>query len=216
VPFENVKQTMNRNAWLKMGYIAACVLGLLGYCLPFWSVSVVSLSLNGYDLAEWTTLHPAAQNASPTIYLSFLLRFASVGLIWLLTLGLRLYSNQWLLITFVLVSWIFLLPPFEFFTQSSSDLNYRQQLGIAILTFAGSWAIYLLPKHRLVGTALSVVAVLTLGSLVLGLLGTHALVGNLRFSAVVGVGPMIVAGGNIGAVICFGLVTGQRLSTTAL
>lgn len=112
---------------------------LLMYCLP-WIVNPGSgLTVNGYDLAEWTSLHSAVR-LQPLLYTSLFLRFPLT----LVTLWIALYApkprwrNAWFIhacACFLLV--IAQLPPLEFILQMH-DPNYQQQFVLAVVSLVGS------------------------------------------------------------------------------
>jgi hypothetical protein len=109
------------------------ILGLAAYCLPWLTNPGVGLSFGAYDLAEWSSLHPAVRSGNPMLLTSFLLRLplATFGLI----VGAIIFKkNIALRVIFVVLVAIALLPPLEFFTQYRDDPNYQQQFTLAILT----------------------------------------------------------------------------------
>jgi len=50
------------------------LLGLLGYLLPWAVASSAPMTLNAYDLAEWTSLHPAQRQTTPPLLAPLRLR----------------------------------------------------------------------------------------------------------------------------------------------
>lgn len=109
------------------------ILGLAAYCLPWLTNPGAGLSFGAYDLAEWTSLHPAVRGGNPMLLTSFVLRLplATFGLI----VGAMVFKNNTgIRVIFVLLVAIALLPPLEFFTQYRDDPNYQQQFALAIMT----------------------------------------------------------------------------------
>jgi hypothetical protein len=128
--------------WLRWALFA---LALVTYTLPWMVNPGVSLSLGAYDLAEWSSLHPAVRASSPPFLATFLLRFplACLGLM----AALMPPERRWLRITVSFLIATALLPPVEFFTQYRDDPNYRQQFALALIVllvcltaFSNRWA----------------------------------------------------------------------------
>lgn len=115
------------------------VLMLIGYNLP-WIVNPGNgLTLNGYDLAEWVSLHPVVR-AQPLLYTSLLLRLplALVTLLIALHAPKPRFGTQWMFhaaACFLLVA--AQLPPLDFITRPN-DPNYQQQFILAVGGFLGS------------------------------------------------------------------------------
>lgn len=113
---------------------------LVAYGLP-WTISYsAGLSMNAYDLAEWSSLHPDVRAASPpfltTLFLRLPLMCIAVLIGWLtprLPRGLPRTMGG-LAVGLIAVA---LLPPFEFLTVARDDANYRQQFMLALLAFFG-------------------------------------------------------------------------------
>ncbi len=113
--------------------IVLILCALLGYCLPWLANPGISLSLNAYDLAEWTSLHPLVRDASIPFMTTLLLRLPLVCLGLLIALG-TFHTRPVMRLTLMLIIAIALLPPLEYFTQATSDPNYRQQFVLALIT----------------------------------------------------------------------------------
>jgi hypothetical protein len=93
------------------------------------------LSFGAYDLAEWTSLHPAVRNGNPALLTPLLLRvpLACWGLI--ISLGF-LNTRFGVAAVIIVLTSIAILPPLEFFTQYRDDPNYQQQFLLALVTLA--------------------------------------------------------------------------------
>ncbi len=152
-------------------YSWPAALGLVACFLPWAQTEGAALSLNLWDLAEWASLNPLSRSAEPVLGVSFGLRALP-----LLLLALTLWRAGWrpllrLALTLVLV--IAMLPPPQFFLSDLSDLNYRQQLVMAILALvvgmAGSlratwspWLLTLVSLAALLAALVSLSAALDL------------------------------------------------------
>lgn len=183
---------------------------VLVYLLPWVINPDVSLSPNGYDLAEWATIHPAAMGENPPLLTGLLLRLPLVCA----TLALAFFvqptwRSRILIGIVVILMGIALLPPFEF-VDDPGNWNYRQQLMLTAVTILGGmfgltgWLTGLRP---FVGSG---VAVAGAGAALFGL--ARALVWMQEFSLPTYAG----AGGILTALLLISLLvagwqTGQRI-----
>jgi hypothetical protein len=103
----------------------------------------VGLSLGAYDLAEWSSLHPAVRASNPPLLTAFLLRFPLACLA--LIAAFMPSERRWPRLMLALFLAIALMPPIEFFTQYREDPNYRQQFVLAL--FAVVFALAALGKQ---------------------------------------------------------------------
>lgn len=118
----------------------AIAIALIAYLSPWLVNPGVSLSLNAYDLAEWSSLHPTVRGNTPILLTTLLLRLPLVCMaliVALSTTGPVIRREQWLAAMFVIGTAIALLPPLELFGQATGDLNYRQQFMLALCAFFG-------------------------------------------------------------------------------
>ncbi len=106
---------------------------LVLYLFPWLVNPGASLSLNGYDLAEWASLHPAVREATPALLTSLLLRLPLACLALLIAFTRR---RGLLPAVIVLITALALLPPPEF-VKALDDPNYRQQATLALFTLMG-------------------------------------------------------------------------------
>ncbi len=116
------------------------------YLFPWVVNPAASLSPNAYDLAEWTSLHPAVHAQTPMLLTSLLLRLPLACLALLITFSTRRGTIPVVLVILIAVA---LLPPFEFI-HALDDSNYRQQAALALLALIGG-AVGLsgvLPRYR--------------------------------------------------------------------
>ncbi len=104
------------------------IIALIGCAFAWTSAAPAALTLNAYDLAEWTSLHPAVRGGSPPLLTTGLLRLPLLCLIGLLAWNAppRGISRSIVLILAALIS-VGMLPPLEILTDFT-NANYRQQL----------------------------------------------------------------------------------------
>lgn len=107
------------------------LLTLIAYSLPWVVGPGAALTLNAYDLAEWTSLHPAVRTAPLPFLVTFGLRL--LPLLIYVAFAMDSSSRQWergLLAAIIATA---LLPPLNFFAGGFGDPNHRQQLALAAL-----------------------------------------------------------------------------------
>lgn len=184
--------------------LLVAVLLLLAYVSPWVYSPVASLSPGAYDLAEWTSLHPAVRASWPPLLTTLLLRlplacsaillaFTPVRSAWarasvLALLGLLVLAQ---------------LPPVEFFLSDGvrADRNYQQQFALAVLTLVGGGIALILPPRPRRWQAYVVAWLALVG-------GIAALVGLLRGLALLRAYALPVqmgAGGVIFAILLGGV-----------
>jgi hypothetical protein len=120
--------------WISVGIL------LLAYLLPWVINPGAALTMGGYDLAEWISLHPGARNQSPMLLASLLLRLPLVCVTWLISLQppqFRFTTAWWLRALLAVFLIVAQLPPLEFVTHLN-DPNYQQQMALAALSLLGA------------------------------------------------------------------------------
>ena len=106
------------------------LVGLLGIALPWILAPSGAMTLNAYDLAEWTSLHPAQQGTSPPLMTPLMLRLQPLILSVLLGAIAAAGRMKAAALLMILALAIAQLPPFEFL-YDINNLNYRQQFFLA-------------------------------------------------------------------------------------
>lgn len=143
-------------------------LGLAGYLLPWIVAPTAPLTLNAYDLAEWTTLHPN-QRGTP-LAVPLLLRLQLPIITMLTALFARSPRIKPLAALMIALLALAQLPPLEFLTISRHDSNYQQQFLLAAISLAaGLGLLACQPSRLLVLAALG----LAITGLVSSLAGQH-------------------------------------------
>ncbi len=179
------------------------LLALVAYCMPWLLNPGVSLSFGVYDLAEWTSLHPAVRASSLPLLLTLLLRLPLVCLAAIVGFS---RSHILLRAAFVLIVTAALLPPLEFFTQYPDDPNYRQQfiLSLTALTIGGvGLSGYVSRWHSIVGIIASFIGAI---ASVWGLAQAYELMNAYHLTVKIGVGGVLF----IGICIIFGVTQIQE------
>jgi hypothetical protein len=163
------------------------LLGCAAYCLPWLTNPGSGLSLGAYDLAEWTSLHPAVRSGNPALLTTLLLRLplACLGLI--ISIGL-LRGKLGFAFLLIVLTGIALLPPLEFFTQYRDDPNYQQQFFLALFTIATGVLSMAIRPESLIKSLVILLAVVGAGSSLVGLLQGYALLEQFKMPTQFGLG----------------------------
>ncbi len=129
------------------GVLFLSLLALAGYLLPWATAPNAAMTLNAFDLAEWTSLHPLQQGAMPPLIVPLLLRAQLSILAALITLWSTSRNERILAFLFVALLSVSQLPPLEFLN-NVADPNYRQLLFLAIATIILSTGLgFILPAR---------------------------------------------------------------------
>lgn len=128
-------------------------LGLAGYSLPWIVAPTAPLTLNAYDLAEWTTLHPNQRGTPLVVPLLLRMQLPIIAMLTaLFACGRRIKPLAALMIALLALAQ---LPPLEFLTISRHDSNYQQQFLLAAISLvAGLGLLACKPSRLLVLAAL--------------------------------------------------------------
>jgi len=184
-----------RHSWIGWAGVIGLALALACTCAPWYAHSTAAFTLNAFDLAEWTSLHPAVRASSPPLLTSFLLRAPQLALIVALALHANFLGDarvRWLLRVAALVIALRFVPPREFFGSAASDPNFRQMMLLAVLAVGGIAVAVLagwLPQ-RWQGVLVTVTLALGIGAGWWGLARAHTLLDNFEIDVSVGVGAV--------------------------
>ena len=122
-------------------------LGLAGYLLPWIVAPTAPLTLNAYDLAEWTSLHPT-QFGTP-LAVPLLLRLQLPVITLLVALLARGSLMKLLSVVIILLLSVAQLPPLEFLLIARNDSNYQQQFLLAVISLVAGLALLACKPSRL-------------------------------------------------------------------
>ncbi len=114
-------------------FLLALVLALVAYLLPWVIATNSAMTLNAFDLAEWTSLHPSQRHALPPLITPLLLRAQLPIIAALVALWASSPKERLLAILCVFLLAVAQLPPWEFL-RDSGDANYQQQAALALAT----------------------------------------------------------------------------------
>ncbi|MBN2303012.1 MAG: hypothetical protein JXQ72_00955 [Anaerolineae bacterium] len=192
-----------RRSWL---LLSGVVLGLVCYYLPWYTHETAGFTMHAYDLAEWSSLHPAVRSSSPPMLTSFLLRAPQWALIVALALAANGLSDpraRWVWRGLAALVALRFVPPTDFFSSATDDPNYRQ---MALLTGLSLGAVGItLFVHRLPDRWRDwlIVAVLAAGAVAgwWGLSRAGILLDNFKIDVQIGSGA-------VGFAIVTGLMAG--------
>jgi hypothetical protein len=179
-----------------IGMLAAAILILLAYHIPWIINPGAGLTLNAPDLAEWTTLHPAEAPGIITLFTSLLLRLPLVALAALLGVNSgRMWSSAWWIVAGLIVLLAALAaPPLEFVTDARDNTNYQQEfiVALAVIITGGFGLSGLMHRWRL--PILVAVATTTIPAALIGLSRAYSRMSNFYLPAQIGLGGIMTAG----------------------
>lgn len=194
------------------GIILALIVALAAYYIPWTDHPTAGFTMNGFDLAEWASLHPAVRASAPPMLASFWLRAPQVALAIGLALAASMLADpRWRTVGWAAALLIALrfIPPVEFILSARGDPNYRQ---MALLTAIGVIGVGAAPIFsRRSGRWLAAgAALLLIGGAVAGWIGLSragVLLDNFAIAATVGSGPVLytLAAGVAGLLAAWGL-----------
>jgi len=109
-------------------------LALIGYILPWITTQTAPLTLGAYDLAEWVSLHPSQPYTTPVLIVPLLLRLNLVIIV--LIIALSAHTDKLRIFTIFAIVPLSLaqLPPLEFLTIATNNINYQQQFVLATIS----------------------------------------------------------------------------------
>jgi hypothetical protein len=181
-------RALDREPSLAPFIFALILLALLAYVLPWLHNPGQALTLGGYDLAEWLSLHPGVRFQSPPYLASGLIRlhlvlFAGLIVLWL---PRRLWPVTLICVALLVIAQ---LPPPEFVSQSG-DVNYQQQFGLSVITlvFCGILAFL---KWRTLATL--IIAAVGIVISIWGLIQAREFMQVFSLPAWVGIGAPLLA-----------------------
>ena len=180
------------------------LLGLLGYVSPWAVAPSASMTLNAFDLAEWTSLHPAQRHTEPPLLAPLLLRAQLVILTLIFALTASRRAWRWISALTVLLLALAQLPPFEY-VYDIANLNYRQQFGLALFSLIAGLVATRFGHRRLMRFLLIVLPVLGIVSVYAGVSQAFGVYRQLQSVASVGMGPWLLVASyiGIGAIVLF-------------
>lgn len=186
-------QTATRRTLIGLLGVIGLGLALACYFAPWYTHTTAAFTLNAFDLAEWTSLHPAVRADSPALLTSFLLRMPQLALIVALALHANGFGDaraRWLLRAVALVIALRFLPPREFFGAATDDPNFRQMMLLTVLSAGGIAAAVLVGRlpQRWQAWGLTAVLALGVGAGWWGLSRAHPLLDSFEIAVGIGVG----------------------------
>lgn len=176
--------------------LLAMIVALVAYYLPWVDHITAGFTMNGFDLAEWASLHPAVRASAPPMLASFLLRVPQVTVaIGLALAASALHDPRWRVVGWAaaLLVAVRFIPPAEFVQSARSDPNYRQMALLTALGVLGVGVAAILSRRGgrwlVAGAALLIVGGAVAGWI--GLARAGELLDNFEIAARTGSGPML-------------------------
>lgn len=171
--------------------LSLLLLGLLGYLLPWAVASSAPMTLNAFDLAEWTSLYPAQRHTDPPLLAPLLLRAQLVILTVIFALTASGRPGKAITAAAVLLLALAQLPPFEY-VYDIANLNYQQQFGLALVSLIGGLLATLARNWRLARILLIGLAAVGIVSVYAGVSQAFDVLRQLQVIASVGLGPWLL------------------------
>lgn len=183
------KQRFGRRGVLLFVFVA---MALAAYCAPWLASSGASLSLNGYDLAEWSSLVPGVRYGAQPMVIPGLLRAQLIftAAIVALVPARRESWLWWACGAGALALVIALLPPFEYFLEESwrTDVNYGQQVTFALLGLFNAVVCWVMPRGKPRRITLIVIASAGIITAIAGVSQAVGLAAGYDIPATIGMG----------------------------
>jgi len=179
------------HGWRVTLSISLALVGLFGFAQPWIVAPSGSMTLNAFDLAEWTSLHPAQRATSPPLLTPLMLRLqllilsATLGA---LATGRRTRACAAIMI---LVLTLAQLPPLDI-VYDINNLNYRQQLFLAAASLIASICLFALNGRRISLFATVALPVIGVASACYGLAQAAGLYHYFALEAAAGAGIWIL------------------------
>jgi hypothetical protein len=167
---------------------------LVAYTLPWLKSTGAAITFDGYDLAEWVSLHPLVRGGNPPLLPTLLLRLPLACVALLLALLPARMRASWIDVLRVMAVCLLSaaqLPPLEFFTISMGDINYQQQFALAFVSFFGGVIGLFAPLGRIRPIAAALTALIGAGACILGLIEAERLVVSFRVPSTPALGGLI-------------------------
>ncbi len=120
---------------INSSFVYFCIgLALIGYILPWIVTPTAPLTLGAYDLAEWTSLHPSQPTTIPALIVPLLLRVQLVIITLIIALAAQTDKLRFIAVAAIIPLSIAQLPPLEFLTIATNNINYQQQFILATIS----------------------------------------------------------------------------------
>jgi hypothetical protein len=169
--------------------------------------------MDAFDLAEWTSLHPAVITNSPSMLTTVLLRLIPLLVIASLTINSppsRKHYLWWMSVFITLLVAITLFPPLEFLTTDRENINYRQQsaifLGVLVVGSIGLSGIFYRFRHP----STIVIGIVAIFVSIFGLVNAFQLYSDFYLPREIGIGGILTV---MGCIVMIGITIMQmRLS----
>lgn len=141
------------------------VFGLVGYILPWIVTPTAPLTLGAYDLAEWTSVHPSEPHTISVLLVPLLssephtisvlivpllLRIHLVIITLIIALAVHTDKVRLLAIIIIIPLSIAQLPPLEFLTIATDNINYQQQFILATISLVAGLVLTIFKSMRFV------------------------------------------------------------------
>lgn len=179
-------------------FIAVC---LFGYIVPWVLTSSSPLTLSAYDLAEWTTLHPTQPHTNPPLNIAFMLRLQLVIITLLIGLNARKGNYRMLSVLIIIPLAIAQLPPLDFVTSDSGNINYQQQFLFATVSLLTGIGLTFFKPTKFIPFIVITLSAIGIVTAIVGLNAATQLYALLQIEHGIGYGIVLLGCGYVGIII---------------
>ena len=183
---------------------ALLVIGLIAYMMPWIDGPSSGMTLNAYDLAEWTSLYPPQRATSPPLLAPLLLRMQLLLMSVMFGLLASGRASVAISATAILLLAAAQLPPVEIL-DDPGNLNYRQQLFLAGASLIAGWACVPLKRQRFINLMLIGLALIAAGTAIIGQREAASVYAELEQAASSGFGLWLLVLANVAIAALAGL-----------
>ena len=128
-------------------HIVLLIVALIGFLLPWVVAPSGPMTLNAFDLAEWVSLHPSQHHTFPPLQASLWLRLQLLIICWSFSAVTVKTPRRLAAALCIVMLALAQLPPPEF-VLDPGNLNYRQQLVLALASLIGGLALLRVKRAR--------------------------------------------------------------------
>ena len=170
---------------------------LFGYIAPWLITPTSPLTLGAYDLAEWTTLHPSQPHTSPALIVAFMIRLQLVLITLMIACIARSNTIRGIITLLIIILSIAQLPPLEFITEASGNINYQQQFLFASISLIVGLLLTFFKPLRFVPTIIAGIVIISIPTAIIGLMEAQKLYTMSLIENSIGMGIVIFVAGYI-------------------
>lgn len=195
--YDSEMRQANAPNWLVALAFGLVLVGLFGFAQPWIVAPSGSMTLNAFDLAEWTSLHPTQRATSPPMLTPLMLRLQLLILSVILGALPTGSSARACAAIMILVLTLAQLPPLDI-VYDPNNLNYRQQLYLAAASLTASFCLFAVNRRRIALLASIALPIIGIATASYGLAEAAGLYQHFEIGQAPGAGIWILGASYIG------------------